>query len=53
MRKGCGRWHRLISATMIFLFFVLLWVPGGFSHMLYFQPLKWDEDFEGQYFQWV
>lgn len=26
MRKGCGRWHRLISATMIFLFFVLLWV---------------------------
>ena len=53
VRKGCGRCHRLISATMIFLFFVLLWVPGGFSHMLYFQPLKWDEDFEGQYFQWV
>lgn len=26
VRKGCGRWHRLISATMIFLFFVLLWV---------------------------
>lgn len=26
VRKGCGRCHRLISATMIFLFFVLLWV---------------------------